>query len=62
MVLANEARSAELAIIISYPTNANGIIVLLNFFLGSKRMVKLPISGKPRENHVRGAPFANLAE
>ena len=29
MVVANEARSAELAIIISYPTSASGIIVLL---------------------------------
>ena len=27
--MANEARSAELAIIISYPTSASGIIVLL---------------------------------
>ena len=27
--IANEARSVELAIIISYPTSANGIIVLL---------------------------------
>ena len=27
--MANEERSAELAIIISYPTSANGIIVLL---------------------------------
>ena len=27
--VANEARSAELAIIISYPTSASGIIVLL---------------------------------
>ena len=27
--IANEARSAELAIIISYPTSASGIIVLL---------------------------------
>ena len=26
--IANEARNAELAIIISYPTSANGIIVL----------------------------------
>ena len=29
MVVANEARSAELAIIISYPTSTSGIIVLL---------------------------------
>ena len=29
MVVANEARSAELAIIISYPTSASGTIVLL---------------------------------
>ena len=29
MVIANETRSAELAIIISYPTSASGIIVLL---------------------------------
>ena len=29
MLKANEARSAELAIIISYPTINNGIIVLL---------------------------------
>ena len=29
MVIANEVRSAELAIIISYPTSASGIIVLL---------------------------------
>ena len=29
MVVANEARSAELAIIISYPTSASGIVVLL---------------------------------
>ena len=29
MVAANEARSAELAIIISYPTSASGIIVSL---------------------------------
>ena len=28
-MIANEARSAELAIIISYPTSASGIIVLL---------------------------------
>ena len=28
-IIANEARSAELAIIISYPTNASGRIVLL---------------------------------
>ena len=36
--IANEARSAELAITISHPTSANGIIVLLNF-LNSKRLV-----------------------
>ena len=29
MIISNEARTAELAIIISYPTNASGIIVLL---------------------------------
>ena len=29
MVIANETRSAELAIIISYPTSASGVIVLL---------------------------------
>ena len=29
MVVANEARGAELAIIISYPTSTSGIIVLL---------------------------------
>ena len=29
MVVANEARSAELAIIISYPTSTSGITVLL---------------------------------
>ena len=29
MVIANEVRSAELAITISYPTSASGIIVLL---------------------------------
>ena len=29
VLIANEARSAELAIIIPYPTSANGIIVLL---------------------------------
>ena len=34
----NEASRAELAITISYPTSANGIIVLLNF-LNSKRLV-----------------------
>ena len=33
--IANEARSDELAITISYPTSANGIIVLLNFFTTS---------------------------
>ena len=29
MIVANEARSAELALIISYPPSASGIIVLL---------------------------------
>ena len=29
MVVANEARSAELTVIVSYPTSASGIIVLL---------------------------------
>ena len=29
MVIANETRSAELGIIISYPTSASGVIVLL---------------------------------
>ena len=29
VIVANEARSAELAIIISYPTSASGIILLL---------------------------------
>ena len=33
MIIANEARSAALAIIISYPTRAHGIIV--NYFLGA---------------------------
>ena len=30
-IIANKARSAELAIIILYPTSANGIIVLLKY-------------------------------
>ena len=36
--IANEAHSAELGITMSYPTSANGMIVLLNFF-------KLQMSG-----------------
>ena len=64
----------ELAITTSYPTSANGIIVLLNFWnsnSGSYNWIlvnfilnttKRPdinvTSGKPRENHMTCAPFA----
>ena len=36
MIVANEARSAELAITISYPTSASGIIVLLKMSTKSR--------------------------
>ena len=69
----------ELAITISYPTSANGIIVLLiffklqtsgyynwilvNFILDIKKRPDTNVtSGKPRENHMTCAPFANLVE
>ena len=43
--IANEARSAELAIIISYPTSASGIIVLLK--TSTKTSLNLPDQNKP---------------
>ena len=66
----------ELAITASYPTSANGIIVLLNFFklqtsgyynwIVVNYKIKRPdinvTSGKPRENHMTCAPFANFVE
>ena len=69
----------ELAITISYPTSANGIIVLsfffklqtsgyynwilVNFILDIKKRPDTNVtSGKPRENHMTCAPFANLVE
>ena len=58
----------ELAITISYPTSANGIIVLLNWILVNfilnitKRPDTNVTSGKPSENHMICAPFANLVE
>ena len=65
--IANRARSAELAITISYPTSENGIIVLLTFFklqtsgYYNRILVNfiLNITKRPDVNVTSGKPRVN---